>query len=81
MGLVLSCTSNYKPMADNDAPVDLRGTIGNIYKEVYLHCYTQNMKALCLVVSAKMILCFPIASLREHSVAMETRVLNIKYST
>ena len=45
---------------------DPRGTI---------HCYIQNMKALGLVVSEKKIFyVFPIVSLWELSVAMETRV-------
>ena len=40
-------------------------------------CYTQNMKALGLVVSEKKIFfyVFPTVSLWERSVAMETRVL------
>ena len=44
---------------------------------IHVHCYTQNMKALGRVVSEKKIfLCFfPIVSLWELSVAMETRVL------
>ena len=45
-------------------------------KRTTRHCYTQNMKALGLVVSEKKILyVFPIVSLWELSVAMETRVL------
>ena len=45
-------------------------------KRATRHCYKQNMKALCLVVSEKKIfICFPIVSLWELSVAMETRVL------
>ena len=36
-----------------------RGTVVRIYKEDHYHCYTQNRKALCLVVSEKNIfLCF-----------------------
>ena len=49
-----------------------------LYKEGhYIHSYTQNMKALGLVVLEKnIVLCFfPIVSLWELSVAMETRVL------
>ena len=39
--------------------MDPRGTVGRIYKEDSIHCYTQNMKALGLVVSEKKIfLCF-----------------------
>ena len=45
-------------------------------KRTTRHCYTPNMKALGLVVSEKKIfICFPIVSLWELSVAMETRVL------
>ena len=34
--------------------MDPRGTVGRIYKEEWIiHCYTQNMKALGLVVSEK----------------------------
>ena len=45
-------------------------------KRTTRHCYTQNMKALGLVVSEKKILyVFPIVSLWELFVAMETRVL------
>ena len=54
-----------------------RGIIGRIYKEDHstlLH--TKNMKALGHVVSKKKIFyVFPIVSLWELSVAMETRVL------
>ena len=36
-----------------------RGTIGRIYiKRSTIHCYTQNMKALCLVVLEKIFFCF-----------------------
>ena len=45
-------------------------------KRTTRHCYTQNMKALGLVVSEKKVfICFPIVSIWELSVAMETRVL------
>ena len=41
-----------------------------------MRCYMQNMKSLGLVVSEKIFcLFFPIASLWELSVAIETRVL------
>ena len=58
------------------ACMDPRGTVGRIYKEDH-HCYTQNMKALDLVVSEKKIflLCFPIVSVWKLSVALKTRVL------
>ena len=68
LGLVVSkkkiclCFSHCKPMGDNDpwgrAIFDPRGTVGRIYIENHvtrLHCYTQNRKALCLVVSEKKI--------------------------
>ena len=39
--------------------MDPRGTVGRIYKRTIIHCYTQNMKALGLVVSEKkLFLCF-----------------------
>ena len=39
--------------------MDPRGTVGRILKRTTIHCYTQNMKALGLVVSEKKIfLCF-----------------------
>ena len=41
-----------------------------------MHCYTQNIKALCIVVSEKkMFHVFPFVSLLELCVAMETRIL------
>ena len=49
--------------------------LAGFIKRTTIHCYTQNMKGLGLVVSEKKIfLCFPIVSLWELSVAMETRV-------
>ena len=39
--------------------MDPRGMVGKIYKDDhYTYCYTQNMKALGLVVSEKIFLCF-----------------------
>ena len=67
-------------MADNDAPgawpiwatwTRLAGFMKGITK----HCYTQNIKALDLIVSEKIFYVFPIITLWELSVAMETRVL------
>ena len=51
--------------------------LAGFIKRTIIHCYTQNMKALGLVVSEKKIFfyVFPIVSLWELSVAMETRVL------
>ena len=50
--------------------------LAGFMKRTTIHCYTQNMKALGLVVSEKIFFnVFPIVSLRELSVAMETRVL------
>ena len=50
----------------------LAGLIEGIAK----HCYTQNIKAPVLMVSENIfVLCFPIVSQWELSVAMETRVL------
>ena len=50
-------------MADNDAPragpVWTPGPrLAGFRKRTTLHCYTQNMKALGLVVSEKIVLCF-----------------------
>ena len=51
--------------------------LAGFMKRTTRHCYTQNMKVLGLVVSEKKIFfyVFPIVSLWELSVAMETRVL------
>ena len=50
--------------------------LAGFIKRTTIHCYTQNMKALGLVVSEKnFFYFFPIVSLLELSVAMETRVL------
>ena len=38
------------------ARMDPRGTVGRIYKRTTIHSYTQNMKALGLVVSEKQII-------------------------
>ena len=69
-------------MAVNDAtgtgPVWIPGTqLAGFIKRTTIHCYTQNMQALGHVVSEKKIFfkVFPIVSLWELSVAMETRVL------
>ena len=59
-----SCIFHYKPMSDNDAPgagpVWTPGTqLAGFIKGTTIHCYTQSMKALGLVVSEKkIILCF-----------------------
>ena len=48
------CISHYKPMADNDAPVAWPGALlAGFIKRTAIHCYTQNMKALGLVVLEK----------------------------
>ena len=50
--------------------------LARFIKRTIIHCYTQDMKALVLVVSEKKIFyVFPIVSLWEIYVAMETRVL------
>ena len=51
--------------------------MAGVMKRTTKHCYIQNMKALGLVVSEKKIFLyvFPIISLWELSVAVETRVL------
>ena len=48
--------------------------LAGFIKRSTIQCYTQNIKALDLVVSEKIFICFPIVSLWEQSVAMETRV-------
>ena len=65
------CFSHYKPMADNDAPgawpIRIPGTLlAGIIKGLTKHCFTQNIKALGLMVTEKKIFrCFPIISLRR----------------
>ena len=61
--------SHYKPMADNDAPrawpMWTPGSrLAGIMKGLTKHCFTQNMKALGLMVSEKKIFFtfFPITS-------------------
>ena len=54
---------HYKSMVDNVFPIipqggasnDPRGMVSRIIKRTTIHCYTQNMKALGLVVSEKKI--------------------------
>ena len=58
-----------------DSPQKTYAWLEEFIKEITKHCYTQNIKALGLMVSEKIFLCFPIVSQRELSVAMETRVL------
>ena len=57
----------------------LRGMVGRSgrsYKDdFFIHCYTQNMKALGLVVLKKIFYVLPIVSPWELYVAMETKVL------
>ena len=57
-------------MTDDDAPgaepVWVPGArLAGFIKRPNIHCYTQNMEALGLVVSEKIFLCFPIVSLLE----------------
>ena len=67
-------------MVDNDPPrawpIWAPGTrLAGFMKGITYHCYTQNIKALGLIVSEKKIFyVFPIITLWELSVAMETRV-------
>ena len=79
LGLVVSekklflCFSHDTPGA---GPVWTPGArLAGFIKRTTKHCYKQNMKALGLVISKKKIFyVFPIVSLWELSVAMETRV-------
>ena len=51
--------SHHKPMADNDVPwaanFDPGSRLAGIIKELTKHCFTQNIKALGLMVSEKKI--------------------------
>ena len=51
--------------------------LAEFIKRTTIHCYTDNMKAPDLVISEKnfFFMFFPIVSIWELSVAMETRVL------
>ena len=61
---IFKCFSHYKPMADNDAPgawpIWTPGSrLAGIIKGLTKHCFTQNIKALGLMVSEKKIfVCF-----------------------
>ena len=65
-------------MADNDSPGawPIWGMVGRIYKGNFKkNCYTQNIKALGLMVpEKKLYLCGPMVSQWQLSVAMGTRV-------
>ena len=57
---IFSYFSHYKPMLDNDAPgawpIWAPGTrLAGFIKELTKHCFTQNIKALGLMVSVKKI--------------------------
>ena len=57
---IFKCFSHYKPMADNDAPgawpIWIPGSrLAGIIKGLTKHCFTQNIKALGLMVSEKKI--------------------------
>ena len=61
---------HYKSMVENDMPgawpVWTTGArVAGIIKRTTIHCYTQNMKALGLLVSEKIFWVFPIVSLWE----------------
>ena len=67
---IFKCFSHYKPMSDNDPPrawpIWTPGSrLVGIIKWLIQHCFTQNIKALGLMVSEKKIFlkCFPIISL------------------
>ena len=60
---IVSCIFHCKPTADNDAPragpVWTPGPrLAGFIKRTPIHCYTQNMKAMGLVVSEKKIFMF-----------------------
>ena len=50
---IFLCFTHDRPRGG--ARMDPRGTVGKIYKKDTIHCYTQNMKALGLVLSEKKI--------------------------
>ena len=55
---IFKCFSHYKPMADNDGawPIWNPGSqLAGIIKGLTKHCFTQNIKALGLMVSEKKI--------------------------
>ena len=57
---IFSCFTHYKPMANNDAPgawpIWTPGSrLAGIIKGLTKHCFTQNIKALGLMVSEKKI--------------------------
>ena len=66
---ISKCFSHYKPMADNEAlgawPIWTPGSrLAGIIKGLTKHCFTQNIKALGLMVSEKIFFTFfPIISL------------------
>ena len=74
--------SHFMPMVDNDAPgawpIWAPGTqLAGFMKGITKCCYTRNIKALGLIVSEKKVFyVFPIITLWELSVAMETRLPN-----
>ena len=60
---IFKCFSHYKPMADNEAPgawpIWTPGSrLAGIIKGLTKHCFTQNIKALGLMVSEKKIFFF-----------------------
>ena len=70
------CFTHDPPPPPRAEPVWTPGArLAGFIKRTTINCYTQNMKGLGLVVSEKKIFyVFPIVSLWELSVAMETRV-------
>ena len=60
---IFKCFSHYKPLANNDAPgawqIWTRGSrLAGIIKGLTKHCFTQNIKALGLMVSERKIVFF-----------------------
>ena len=65
---IYPCITHDKPMADKDAPETGRvwipgAQLAGFIKRTTIHCYTQNMKALGLVVSEKRIFLFHFKSM------------------
>ena len=74
-----SCIFNYKPMSDNEAPgagpVCTPGAhLAGFIKRTTIHCYTQSMKALGLVVSEKKIFFYIFTMTPRGGVCIDARV-------
>ena len=64
-----------KSMENIDIKFDARAQLAQFIMGTTKHCYIQNIEALGLLVSGKIFLVFPIVSLWELPVAIETKIL------